>query len=66
MFDQAEDSLSTKNSRIIGGGSQMLGSRRNQRGILLVRQVRHFIQVRHLKHFRPFRQVRQVRQVLFL
>ena len=43
--ERSEDSLSTKSSRIIGGGSRRLGSRRNQRGMSSVRKVRHFRQL---------------------
>ena len=35
--ERSDDSLSTKSSRIVGGSSRRLGSRRNQRGISSVR-----------------------------
>ena len=39
VSERSEDSLSTKSSRIVGGSSRRLGSRRNQRGISSVRDV---------------------------
>jgi len=41
VSDRSDDSLSTKSSRIVGGGSRRLGLRRSQRGMSSVRVRSH-------------------------